>query len=286
MFFMYTKRRYQKLNELNNYLDFICAGNFDLDIAANTEGELSILQNNLFKVITLLKTQNEKLELDKVLLADALADISHQLKTPLTSMMVMNDLAKIEQNEEKRQEFFEITTNQLEKMHWLISNLLKISKLESGNIQLVKTSVCFDDLIEESLKPFLVTLDLKNISVIKNIDDFNIECDNRWTVEAIQNIVKNCIEHTNKNGRLAITTSNNNLYNQLVIADNGCGIANEDLPYIFERFYHGKNASDDSVGIGLALAKTVLEKQKATIEVQSTQGVGTTFTIKFFKSIF
>lgn len=280
-----TKKRYDKLNQLNNYLSLVCSGNYDLNIASNTEGELSILQNNLYKVITLLKTQNELLAKDKVYLADSLADISHQLKTPLTSMMVMTDLMKNEKNEQKNNEFLEIIENQLDKMRWLIQNLLKVSKLDAGTVAFKSEQVSALDVITESLKPFLVTLDLKQISLVNTAEDFIFTGDKNWTVEALGNIIKNCLEHTDKNGTLEIFTECTNVYNSVFIRDNGRGIAKEDLPHIFERFYHGKNSSGESVGIGLALAKMVAEKEKAAILVESTENVGTQFELRFYKAI-
>lgn len=283
--FYLTKKRYDKLNELNNYLSLVCSGNYDLNIASNTEGELSILQNNLYKVITLLKTQNELLQKDKIYLADSLADISHQLKTPLTSMMVMIDLIKNEKDERKNKEFLEVIENQLDKMKWLILNLLKFSKLDAGTANFKAEKVSVLDVIEASLKPFLVTIDLKQITLVNNAADFIFTGDKSWTEEGFGNIIKNCLEHTDKNGTLEIYTECTNVYDSVFIKDNGCGIAKEDLPHVFERFYHDKNSSAESVGIGLALAKAVFEKEKAVIFVTSKENEGTLFEIRFYKAI-
>ncbi|MCH5321722.1 MAG: HAMP domain-containing histidine kinase [Eubacterium sp.] len=285
VFIYFTKKRYDKLNELNNYLSLVCAGNFDLDIADNTEGELSILKNNLYKVIVLLRSQNELLKKDKVYLADSLADISHQLKTPLTSMMVMTDLLKNEDKPDKRKEFIEIIENQLEKMKWLITNLLKLSKLDAGTVDFKYEEFSIKNILDQSIKPFLVTLDLKGISFENRAEDFTVNGDSKWTTEAFENIIKNCIEHTDKGGELIISTQITNLYSSVIIKDNGCGIAKEDLPHIFERFYHGKNSSSDSVGIGLALAKAVFERENGKITVTSEISKGTEFEIRFYKAI-
>lgn len=285
IFLYYTKKRIDKLSELNNYLSLVCSGNFDLDIADNTEGELSILKNNLYKVIILLRSQNEQLKKDKTYLADSLADISHQLKTPLTSMMVMTDLLKQDDNPDKQTEFINIMESQLDKMKWLITNLLKLSKLDAGTAEFKKESFSVKAVLEQSIKPFLVTLDLKGITFTDNVEDFIIKGDDNWTAEAFENIIKNCIEHTDKDGELTISTQITTLYDSVTIQDNGSGITAKDLPHIFERFYHGKNASGDSVGIGLALAKTVFEKENGQISVQSYENEGTTFEIRFYKSI-
>ena len=285
VFLIYTKKRYDKLDELNNYLSLVCSGNYDLDIADNTEGELSILKNNLYKVIALLKHSNEALAKDKVYLADSLADISHQLKTPLTSMMVIADLLEHEETVEKRREFIDIITAQLEKMRWLILTLLKLSKLDAGTADFAMEPQSAKDILDESLQPFLITLDLRNISLERNTDDFTFRGDRNWSIEAVQNIIKNCIEYTEDGGTISISTASTTIYDEILISDNGAGIDETDLPHIFERFYHGKNVAGDSVGIGLALSKSILNKQNANIEAESVKNEGTRFSLKFYKSI-
>lgn len=283
--FFYTKKRYDKINELNNYLSLICAGNYNLDISDNTEGELSILKNNIFKVMILLNSQNDMLKKDKLYLADSLADISHQLKTPLTSMTIMTELIRNERSDEKKDEFLSVIEAQLDKMRWLILTLLKLSKLDADTAEFKKECVSIKDVVDKSIKQFLVTLDIKEIEIINNAQDFTFIGDGSWTVEAVENIIKNCIEHSDKNGRIEISTDSTTIYDSLIIKDNGTGISKEDLPHIFERFYHGKNSSSDSVGIGLALAKTIFEKEKGSITCISSAGEGTEFEIKFYKAI-
>ena len=280
-----TKRRYKNLSDLNDYLSLVCKGIYDMNIDDNTEGELSILKNNLYKVITLLQSQNEYLKNDKLYLADSIADISHQLKTPLTSMMVMCELLENEENPDKRQEFVAVINNQLSKMKWLITNILKISKLDADATEFKREEVSISKVLDDSLKPFILTAELKNVAIQNGANDFVFNGDESWTVEAVSNIVKNCLEHTNDGGKIIIASGSTNLYNKLTISDNGCGIAKEDLPHIFERFYHGKNSSKDSVGIGLALAKTVFEKENASVSVESEQGIGSVFEIRFYKSV-
>ena len=285
IFAVVTKRRYKNLNDLNDYLSLVCKGIYDMNIDDNTEGELSILKNNLYKVITLLQSQNEYLKNDKLYLADSIADISHQLKTPLTSMMVMCELLENEENPDKRQEFVAVINNQLSKMKWLITNILKISKLDADATEFKREEVSISKVLDDSLKPFVLTAELKNVAIQNGANDFVFNGDESWTVEAVSNIVKNCLEHTNDGGKIIIASDSTNLYNKLTISDNGCGIAEEDLPHIFERFYHGKNSSKDSVGIGLALAKTVFEKENASVSVESEQDRGSVFEIRFYKSV-
>ncbi|MGN0528365.1 MAG: sensor histidine kinase [Eubacterium sp.] len=280
-----TYKRYKKLNELNDYLSLVCAGNYNLDINSNTEGELSILQNNLYKVIVLLRSQNDMLKKDKLYLVDALADISHQLKTPLTSVMIITDLIKEEDSADKRKDFVKIIESQCEKMKWLIQTLLKLSKLDAGTIEMKSEQVSAENVIDEALKPFLYTIDIKSITLEKDIENFIFTGDKNWSVEAVQNIIKNSIEHTPEKGSLYIRTKSNLLYDSLLIKDSGEGIEKEELPHIFDRFYQGSNASKDSVGIGLALSKSLLAKQNAVIEASSEKGEGTEFIIKFYKGV-
>lgn len=284
-FYIVTKKRYKKIADLNNYLSLVCAGNYLIDIKDNTEGELSILKNNLYKVIVLLRSKNELLEKDKIYLADSLADISHQLKTPLTSLMVMVDLLKDEKNIDKQKQFISIIEIQISKIKWLVENLLKLSKLDAGTIKFKKEKIDVLSVITKSLSPFLVQMEMKNISLETTINDFSFTGDLNWTSEAVENIIKNYIEHTADNGKLNIETGVTNIYSYIKITDNGCGIKKKDLPHIFERFYQGENSSKESVGIGLALAKTIVENQGGTIDVTSEENVGTEFIIKFNKMV-
>ncbi len=279
------KALYPDIEEMNTYLEKVLSGDDPPEILDIEEGELSILKSNIYKVTTKLKYQKELLRQDKVTLAMAMADISHQLKTPLTSMMVMNDLLKSEEDRDKKEEFLKTQSDQLDRMNWLIQTLLKISKLDAGSVVLAKEDVPADALVKEVMKPFEIQLDIKDISYERKIPDAFVMCDKNWTVEAIQNIVKNCIEHMDEGGSLKISLTDTNVFSQILITDTGCGIAAEDIPHVFERFYRGKNAGKDSVGIGLALAKTIIESQNGEISVESEAGIGSTFEIKLYKTI-
>ena len=285
VFVYYTKKRYRRIAELDDYLVKVLARNDPPDIMDQEEGELSILANDIYKAASTLKFQNEILSNDKKQLAAALADISHQLKTPLTSMMVMNDLLAVEEDPSKRQEFLKTQSAQLGRMNWLIQTLLKLSKLDAGTIELKREEVPAKELLEEVIKPFEIQFELKNISYKQRADEISFTCDRNWTVEALQNIVKNCIEHMEEGGELSVETLDTSLFSQITIKDTGCGIAREDVPHIFERFYKGKNAGKDSVGIGLALTKAIIEDQHGKIEVKSTEGAGSEFEIKLYKTI-
>jgi signal transduction histidine kinase len=285
VFFYYTQKRYSRIGEINDYLVKVLSRDDTPDILEQEEGELSILANNIYKAASTLKYQNEILSNDKKQLASAMADISHQLKTPLTSMMVMNDLLSVEEDPEKRREFLQTQSAQLSRMNWLIQTLLKLSKLDAGTIELRREEVSAKELLAEIIKPFEIQFELRGISYKHDVTDMSFACDKNWTVEALQNIVKNCIEHMDDGGELEITTLDTALFGQMTIRDTGCGIAGDDIPHIFERFYKGRNAGKDSVGIGLALTKAIIEDQHGEITVKSEEGVGSTFVIKLYKTI-
>ncbi len=285
--FIFTKWRYNEIKKLSRYLQKIASGDFRLDVRDNYEGELSFLKNEIYKVTKMLSEQGEVLQEDKAKLTDAISDISHQLKTPLTSMMVMVDLLRENHlTDDKRDEFIRNLQVQLVRMEWLVSSLLKLSKIDAGTIQFKKEAVNVTSLIQSAIDPLLVPIDIKMQSLqIKGDEDATFIGDFNWMREALINIIKNCVEHTPEGGEISITYTENALFTEITIADNGKGIAKEDLPYIFKRFYKGKNASDDSVGIGLAMAQSIITNQKGDLEVTSTPNVGTKFHIKFYKQV-
>lgn len=284
-FFLLTKRRYKEIERLSAYLRCICGGEYSLDIRDNEEGELSILKNEIYKVTLMLSKQGELLKEEKKQLANALADISHQLKTPLTSMMVMTDLLSGDSlQREKRIEFTKNIEVQLERMEWLLTSLLKLSKIDAGTVVFKKEKLFVSELIKKAMEPLMIPMEIKEQKlVIEGSEKAAFIGDLSWSTEAIINIVKNCIEHTPDGGVISIFFSENPLYTEILISDTGIGIDKEDLPYVFKRFYKGKNASEESVGIGLAMAKSIIVGQKGDVSVMSKKGEGTRFAIKFYK---
>lgn len=280
--FWFIKREYGELEKLSGYLRRICNGEYSLDIRDNEEGELSILKNEIYKVTLMLSKQGELLKKEKIQLADAISDISHQLKTPLTSMRVMSDLLSDNDLEaEKRIEFTNNIEMQLDRMQWLLTSLLKLSKIDAGTVSFKKDRVAVSELIRKSIEPLLIPIEIKNQTlVIEGGSNVSFIGDLYWTTEALINIIKNCIEHTGEDGRISIFFDENPLFTEIKILDNGSGIEKEDLPYIFKRFYKGKNAGEDSVGIGLAMAKTIVTSQNGDINVSSRKNEGDMFYYK------
>lgn len=287
VFLWMTYWRYKQIKKLSHYLRQISAGNMSLDVRDNREGELSILKNDIYKMSLMLSEQREDLKKDKQKLTDAISDISHQLKTPLTSMTVMAELLSDEtMDDDKRLEFTHNILKQLERMDWLVSSLLKLSKIDAGTIQFAKERVIVSNLVDEVIASLEIPLELKDISFQKLGDrEVTFLGDYNWTKEALINIMKNAIEHTPEAERIAISFKENALYTEIIIQDTGKGIAKQDIPYIFKRFYKGGNAIDGSVGIGLAMAHSIITNQHGDIEVVSEEGRGTTFTIKLYKQV-
>lgn len=286
MFLFITYKRINTIKNLNFYLNAISNGDYDLDISDNSEGELSIIKNNLYKIIVTLRSQQEILLKDKNYLAESLADISHQLKTPITSITMMSDLLKYEDDEQKRKEFLEVIENQLSRMSWLIVTLLKLSKIDAGATEFKNSNVNLKSILQKSVQPFLLSAEINDIDLSVECDEnINVFVDGNWYIEAVSNIIKNCIEHTGSGGYVKIIADETPVFTRIQIKDNGSGIAKEDLPHVFERFYQGKNHSESSVGIGLALSKAIFNNQNSLIEVQSSENCGTEFEITIYKVV-
>ena len=284
IFFKYNHSESKKINEITKYIEEINRGNYKLNIEENTEDELSILKNELYKITIMLKEVAENSQKDKTTLKDSLSDISHQIKTPITSILIMLDNILSDENmpEDIKKDFIKDIKREIINIKFLVESILKLSKIDSNSIKFIKKEVFIKDIINEAVKNVSMLSELKNIEIIVSGDDSpKTICDLKWQVEAITNILKNCIEHSYENRKIYINYNQNNMYTELKIEDNGTGIDAKDLPHIFERFYKGKNSSSDSVGIGLALSKSIIESNNGYIQVDSKLNKGTTFTITF-----
>ena len=286
IFFKYNHSESKKINEITKYIEEINRGNYKLNIEENTEDELSILKNELYKITIMLKEVAENSQKDKTTLKDSLSDISHQIKTPITSILIMLDNILSDENmpEDIKKDFIKDIKREIINIKFLVESILKLSKIDSNSIKFIKKEVFIKDIINEAVKNVSMLSELKNIEIIVSGDDsIKTICDLKWQVEAITNILKNCIEHSYENRKIYINYNQNNMYTELKIEDNGTGIDAKDLPHIFERFYKGKNSSSDSVGIGLALSKSIIESNNGYIQVDSELNKGTTFIIKYLK---
>lgn len=279
-YFVYTKYRYKEIRRLCSYLQQIYSGSRVLDIRENTEGELSILKNDIYKITTALQEKSDLLAEEKAALALALADISHQLKTPLTGAIITADLLQTENlPQEKTAEFANKISHLLEKLSYLISTLLKLSQLDADALSLAKTPLNIDDLISAAAEPLLISAEIKGAEIYyEKTTDISWTGDEYWTAQALSNIIKNCIETVEQGGKIKIKAESNPIFCKILIEDNGGGINSEDLPHIFKRFYKGHSSKNDSSGIGLALSKSIIEKQGGSIEAENTKE-GALFTV-------
>ena len=284
IYVLYVINENRKIKQIDKYIKDILNNKDTFDIRDYNEDELSKLKNDIYKITMLLKEEKENTLSEKKNLEVILSDISHQIKTPLTSMYVINDLLLDDNlDKKKRKEFLNKNRLQLERIEWLVTSLLKISRLDSGTIKLKKEKININNLIEKVIEPLKIPIELKNQKLIINSpNDLFIKVDLNWTIEALINILKNAYEHTKINGEIKIDVLDNPIYTEINITDNGEGISKDDINHIFERFYKGEN-NKESIGIGLNMAKTIIEKENGIIEVTSEKNKYTTFKIKFYK---
>ena len=282
---IYIRKQNQKLKNLDNYCKEILKGNYLLDLKEEDESDFSKLKNDIYDMTIMLKEKNGLLEKNNKDIEKLIADISHQLKTPLTSLNLINDILYTDLPEEKKIEFLDSSQKELEKINWLIKTVLNIAKLDSKTLILAKNSENAYNLCLEVKNNFKAMCEIHHadIEIVSNKEE-TINCDKKWTIEAMNNIVKNAIEHGAKS--ITIKIEENTIYTKIIIRDNGEGIDKEDLGHIFDRFYKAKNSKESSLGIGLAFCKSIIRNQDGDIRVKSSKkekDTWTEFTIKLYK---
>lgn len=250
------------------------------DIRDNREGPFSILKNDIYSFVQSKNEQLTQAEAERDILAEYMADISHQLKTPITSMMIMMDLLE-EAEPEKQQEFIHNIKVSLSKMEWLIGALLKMAKLDAKEIIFTPQKVKVSELVQAVMPSIEILLDINNQSVILK-QDAEIFCDKRWTIEALTNIMKNAMEHSPKEGTITIDSGVNPMYEWIAVTDSGMGLRKEQYAALFKRFENSTN--ENGFGIGMPLALSIMKGQNGDIDVElGGNGKGATFLLKFFK---
>ena len=285
LYLKHEKDQNKEIKKIARCIEEINKKNYSINIDENSEDELSILKNELYKITIMLKEDAENSKKDKLKLKDSLSDISHQLKTPLTSINIMLDniLDNPEMDDKTKEKFIQNIKREITNISSLVGEILKLSKFDASVIKFEEQQVFIDDIVKSAISNVEMMAELKNINIeVNDQDNIKLVCDAKWQIEAITNILKNCIEHSKDDSTITIDIDSNKIYKQITIKDNGEGIDEKDLPHIFERFYKGKNSSKDSVGIGLALAKTIIEKDNGSIKVDSKKGKQTIFTIKYY----
>ena len=286
LFVRYYFKRDNEIEKIIKCLEKINQKNYEIDINDVSEDKLSILKHEIYKTTVMLKENTEKANQDKINLKNSLQDISHQLKTPLTSSIIMLDniVDDLENDIEIKPEFIKKVKKDISKISFLIQSILKLSMFESNTITFIRKEIPVKKIINSSIENIENLCDLKNIKiVVKDKSKNKIYCDYRWQVEALTNILKNAVDYSFNDSIIIVETDKNNTYTQIKIKDFGKGMSEDETLNIFKRFYKGKNSSSDSNGIGLSLAKAIIEKDNGRVIVNSLKGEGTTFSIKYFK---
>lgn len=293
-FYIYLRRRKNAIVQLQDYMDKISRGNYELEINDNSEDELSSLKNSLYKIMVYMKEQADSARIKKVMLAQSVSDISHQLKTPLTSTQILLDNLNDNPDMEyaTRKKFIYEALNQVNGMSWMIVTMLKLSRIDAGVVEFNNETISINKIIEEAVGNLEVIAEIKNVNIEKYIDNYNenklnksdisINGDYNWNREALQNIIKNAIEHSNDKGTVKINITDNDVYTAVYITNRGDKLSEQRQKQIFERYYSEAKYEDNSMGIGLPLAKAVIEKQGGYISVESDDEE-TVFIVKYIK---
>ena len=281
--------RYTRINKMSSRIEDILHKGYHIQFEDYKEGELSLLANEIHKVLLRLTESEDKLLQDKVRLMDSIADISHQLRTPLTSInLVVTMLNAEEAGSDRYRELVSELKRLLKRIEWLIESLLKLSRFDAGAVILKEDNIAVSELIKKACEPLAIALELSDISIKTDIHDEVFTGDMKWSIEALGNIIKNCMEHTPAGGYIWVKAEETPLYTAITIKDTGCGFADDDIPHLFERFYKGSNASEDSFGIGLALARMIIVSQKGTIKASNYRDgnvSGAQFEVRFYKGV-
>lgn len=284
VFFMFTKARYKSIAQISNQIDLVLHNADHLYIGESDEGELSILNSEITKMTLCIREQNDALKKEKEHLANSLADIAHQLRTPLTSANLILSLLANNSDENEHKVLVRETEELFVQMDWLITSLLKLSRLDAGIVVFQSEQIDVNNLLCDALRPFLIPIELHDIVLQINVPKgMIIRGDSGWLSEAIQNILKNCVESVGDNGKIEIVCEDNPLFTEIAIHDSGTGFEKEDLPCLFDRFYRGKNTDSTGYGIGLALCKIIITQQGGTITAKNHSQGGAIFTIRFPK---
>ena len=284
---VFAEKRYKEIRLLSQQLDEILHEGGSMELRHFREGDVEILRDELQKMLLRLEEQTELLEKEKMSLADSLADISHQIRTPLTTLnLLVERLKKNTGDISSRQSLLREAEQMLDRIQWLLTSLLRLSKLDAGAIVLKPQTILLSSFFREVMKPFDVSMDVRGQSLeIRGDGSTEVQGDYNWTMEAIGNVIKNSLEYTPEGGLLLIEWTENPLFTEIKITDSGKGIPKEDIPHLFERFYRGKNAGNHSFGIGLSLSRAILAQENAVIYGQNVSPLGAQFVIRFYKTV-
>ena len=284
--FLYAMKRQRKqIEELEQYCEEVLQETATLDLRDNEEGRFSLLKNKVYDITVLLREKNQLLEKNKKETERLIADISHQLKTPITSLRMTNEILYMDMSSEKRMRFLDNMQADLLKIEWFVKTILNLAKLDSKTLTLKREETMAAELSEKMIDSFKIFCEVSGCRIASSgEEDITLWCDKKWLLEALHNILKNALEHGA--AHIALLWSENNLYTKLEITDDGEGIEKEELPHIFERFYKMKGSREDSMGLGMAFTKSMIAYQNGEVKVKSKKDEGTTFIVKIYKNDF
>ena len=274
------KKQQTRINGLTAYLESVNLGQDSL--LRQQEDNFSQLEDEISKTVTELRHSRENAIRERQSLANNLTDISHQLKTPVTSMSLMAQLLA-ESRTGDDFVYVDKLTRQINRLEELVSSLLTLSRLDAETIEfkMVPMNIC--DMLLRAAEPVEEVIQQRNQELIIQSDpDISFIGDIAWIAEAFLNLIKNCSEHTPDGGVIKVNYSQNPLYSEILVEDSGKGFDRDDMPHLFERFYKGKNAKKDSVGIGLALSKAIITSHNGTIQAENATSGGARFIVKFY----
>ena len=283
-----TKEAEKRTAALSGYLDRIMEGQYDTLMQHDTGSEL---EDSIYKAVVLLREEREQAQGAKKNLADNMADLSHQLKTPAASIGLTLSLLKKKAWDERDKddsknvilEDIGRMEGQVSRLQQLVGSMLTLSRLDAGVLELEEKEFDLEEMLVDAVQPFVRQMEEKGVCFgIQGADGISLSGDFGWCSEAFGNIIKNCVEHTPEQGNIRIACRDNPIYTEIVIQDSGRGFDEADLPHLFERFYRGAGFSKDSAGIGLALAKSIIEKENGTVTAENTETGGAGFYIKFY----
>ena len=275
-------RRDRQMEQLSQCIDQALYGRDGALLSACQEGELAILQTQLQKLLVKLRQSSARDQEDKAFLRDSIADISHQLRTPMTSLNLIAAMLPEVGGDSVRQRELQQQLNQLlQRIDWLVDALLNLAKIDAGTAYFRRNTLDAAQVLRQAAEPLEIALEIREITL--QVTGFgSYTGDGAWSAEALGNILKNCMEHVPQGGKILVEISQTPLYTQLCLQDTGPGFAPDDLPHLFERFYKGHNAAANSFGIGLALAQRIISAQNGTIRAQNAPEGGALFTVRFY----
>ena len=286
-FFIYFKRQQNMIEKAGFAINTFMRGDSTVRIDDDEEGSLYELFASINSMATSLNTYGGKEKHIKEFLKDTIADISHQLKTPLTALKMYNEIIQEESgNEETVKKFASKTESALGRIEVLIQNLLKVTRFDAGAILLNKKEENIESIIQKTVSSFETRAQIEQKSIVVNGSyDAFLYCDKDWMIEAIGNIIKNALDHMEAGGKIEIEWNESPLITKIIIKDNGNGIHPEDIHHIFKRFYRSSFSQDrQGIGLGLSLVKSIVEAHNGTVIVESTLGEGSIFTLDFLKT--